>query len=296
MDHSPDRDAALAFVQACQRDPTTSTAYLGEDPAGVGSELAGWTRPWLRLWHEVRAEGHILAACTADWDPEPSMAWIHGPWGSPAAIERHGADLVAAVISRLPAEITHLEMCGHVTNTAMAALADRLGWTAGEVNLALGIPAERARLWPRPDNPHDLHDAGHAPEVRVRRAVPADVGLVGPLHTAEFGAAYATARQLVFEHHTVVAADPDGVLLGYATGSLQEDGQAYVDFTAVDPGHRRRGLGRRLVVELVHVLLATGSPEHVHLTVRASRTAAQGLYGSLGLRQEAALRGYRGER
>ncbi|NUL48193.1 GNAT family N-acetyltransferase [Cellulosimicrobium funkei] len=299
------RAEALAFIVACQQDPATSTAYLGEDPAGIEAELEGLDRPWLTGWRAVRASGKgngkgngkgsgensgdITAACTVDWDAEPSMAWIHGPWGAPGAVDRHGHALLAAIDRLVPAEITHLEVCGHVANTAMASLADRLGWVATEVNFALAVPATQARAWTLPD-------AGPAPGVRIRRMVPADVVPLEPLHAAEFGAAYATAAQLASGYHTVVAEDGDGTLLGYAAGTLQDDGSAYVDFTAVTPAARRRGLGRRLVVELVRVLLDAGRPETVHLTVRESRAAAHALYLSLGMRQDAALRGYRGMR
>ncbi|MGM7670087.1 GNAT family N-acetyltransferase [Microbacterium sp. A93] len=295
-----DRQRALAFIIACQQDPATSTAFLGEDPAGIEAELDGLDHPWLTGWRAVRSGGEnggedggeILAACTVDWDTEPSMAWIHGPWGAPGAVARHGAALVEAAARQLPADIAHLEMCGHVANTAMASLADRLGFRATEVNFALVATAAQARSWAVPD-------AGPAPGVRIRRMVPADVGPLEPLHTAEFGAAYATAAQLVSAHLTVVAEDTTGVqgtLLGYAAGTLQDDGQAYVDFTAVAPAARRQGLGRRLVVELVRALLAAGSPQQVHLTVRESRTPAHQLYLSLGMRQDAALRGYRKDR
>lgn len=291
------RGEALAFIVACQQDPATSTAYLGEDPAGIEAELDGLDRPWLAGWCAVRSGGRdggrdggeILAACTVDWDAEPSMAWIHGPWGAPGAVERHGPALLAAIDRQLPADITRVELCGHLANTALAALADRLGFRATEVNHALVASAAQAAAWALPD-------AGRAPGVRIRRMVPSDVVLLEPLHTAEFGAAYATAAQLASVHHTVVAEGPAGALLGYAAGTLQDDGQAYVDFTAVAPTARRQGLGRRLVVELARVLLAAGTPEQVHLTVRESRTAAQALYRSLGMRQDAALRGYRRDR
>lgn len=243
---SPDdvgREEALAFIIACQRDPATSTAYLGEEPAGIEAELDGLDQPWLTSWQAVRSGSSIVAACTVEWDLEPAMAW----------------------------------------------LAERLGWTATEVNFALVTPAAQARIWALPG-------AGPAPGVQVRRAAPADVVRLEPLHTAEFGAAYATATQLVSAYHTVVAEDPAGALLGYAAGTLQDDGQAYVDFTAVTPAARRQGVGRRLVVELVRTLLAAGSPEQVHLTVRESRSAAHALYLSLGMRQETALRGYRQDR
>ncbi|MFB9069770.1 GNAT family N-acetyltransferase [Citricoccus parietis] len=211
-------------------------------------------------------------------------------------------------------------MCGHVANGSMAALAADLGWTATEVNYAMVVPARTAARWTEPAaqaeqteqteqtkqaeqaEQHTGSDAGAAPPVRLREPVrirlaePADVGLLEPLHTAEFGAAYATAAQLLSRHHTVVAEDSTGTVLGYAAGSLQDDGQAYVDFTAVVPEARRHGLGRRLVIGLAERLLAAGDPGMLHLTVRESRAAAHALYLSLGMRPDAALRGYRGPR
>lgn len=303
-----ERSAALAFIIACQQDPATGTAFLGEDPAGIEAELEGLDQPWLPGLRVVEQDGTVIAACTVDWDPEPSMAWVHGPWGASEQVARHGAALVAAVCDAVPAGIERFEMCGHVANGAMAALATDLGWTATEVNYAMVVPAHTAARWTEPAaqtdqaEQHARPDAGAAPPVRLREPVrirpaePADVGLLEPLHTAEFGEAYATAAQLLSRHHTVVAEDATGAVLGYAAGSLQDDGQAYVDFTAVVPGARRHGLGRRLVIGLAERLLAAGDPEMLHLTVRESRAAAHALYLSLGMRQDAALRGYRGPR
>lgn len=309
-----DRSAALAFIIACQQDPATGTAFLGEDAAGIEAELEGLDQPWLRGLKVVEQDGTVIAACTVDWDPEPSMAWVHGPWGAPEQVARHGAALVAAVCHAVPAGIERFEMCGHVANGSMAALASDLGWTATEVNYAMVVPARTAARWAEPAAPAEQakqthqadqligSDAGAAPPVRprepvhIRPAEPADVGLLEPLHTAEFGEAYATAGQLLSRHHTVVAEDSTGAVLGYAAGSLQDDGQAYVDFTAVVPEARRHGLGRRLVIGLAERLLAAGNPEILHLTVRESRAAAHALYLSLGMREDAALRGYRGPR
>ncbi len=309
-----ERSAALAFIVACQQDPATGTAFLGDDAAGIEAELEGLGQPWLRGLRVVEQDGTVIAACTVDWDPEPSMAWVHGPWGRPEQVASHGAALVAAVCDAVPAGIERFEMCGHVANTSMAALAADLGWTATEVNYAMVVPASTAARWSEPAvqreqteqaeqaEQHTGPDASAAPTVRLREPVrirpagPADVGLLEPLHTAEFGEAYATAAQLLSRHHTVVAEDSTGTVLGYAAGSLQDDGQAYVDFTAVVPEARRHGLGRRLMIGLAERLLAAGDPGMLHLTVRESRKAAHALYLSLGMRQDAALRGYRGPR
>ncbi|HEY4616279.1 MAG TPA: GNAT family N-acetyltransferase [Citricoccus sp.] len=282
-----DRAVALGFIVRRQQDPATGTAFLGEDAAGVEAELDGLAQPWLQTLRVVTRGGALRAALAVEWDEEPSMAWLHGPWGSAPDVGAHGRDLVLAAVAQVPPSIRRYELCGHVANTAMASLAERLGFTATETNLAMVVEAHRAAAWP---------DPAPDPSVTVRPAVAADRASLERLHAPEFGDAYATVDQLLTGHRTVVAAGPDGALLGYASGRLQDDGSAYVDFTAVDPAARRRGVGRRVVTALVKLLIAEGAPDHVHLTVRQSRTAAQGLYRALGMRQDAALRGYRGPR
>ncbi|MDI3331730.1 MAG: N-acetyltransferase [Micrococcus sp.] len=282
-----DRAAALDFIVSCQQDPALGTAFLGEDPAGVEAELEGLGQPWLQTLRAVAVDGRLRAAVAVDWDEEPSMAWLHGPWGAPEAVRDHGVDLVMAAVAQVPRSVRRYELCGHVANAAMAGLADRLGFTATETSLAMVIDAGQAARWPLPEPSHAM---------TVRPAVPADRPGLARLHEPEFGEAYATVDQLLTRHRTVVAQGPHDRLLGYASGRIQDDGTAYVDFTAVDPSARRRGVGRHVVTALVRLLLAEGSPEQVHLTVRESRTAAQRLYLSLGLRQDAALRGYRGAR
>jgi ribosomal protein S18 acetylase RimI-like enzyme len=282
-----DRTAALDFIVSCQQDPAAGTAFLGEDRAGVEAELEGLEQPWLQTLRAVVEQGRLRAAIAVEWDAEPSMAWVHGPWGTPDAVREHGPDLVRAAVVQVPPSIRRFELCGHVANTAMAGLADGLGFSATETNLALVVDAAQAAGWILPEPLQAM---------TVRPAVPADRAELARLHEPEFGEAYATVDQLLTIHRTVVAEAPHGRLLGYASGRIQDDGSAYVDFTAVDPLARRRGVGRHVVTALVRLLLAEGSPAQVHLTVRESRTAAQQLYLSLGMRQDAALRGYRGPR
>lgn len=282
-----DRTAALDFIVSCQQHPATGTAFLGEDPAGVEAELEGLGQPWLQTMRAVMEQGRLRAAVAVEWDEEPSLAWVHGPWGAPDAVRAHGPGLVMAAVEQVPPTIRRFELCGHVANTAMAAVADRLGLAPTETSLALVVAADEAAGWIPPEP---------LQAVTVRPAVPTDRAALARLHEPEFGEAYATVDQLLTVHRTVVAEASDGRLLGYASGRIQDDGSAYVDFTAVDPSARRRGVGRHVVTDLVRLLLAEGSPELVHLTVRESRAAAQQLYLSLGMRQDAALRGYRGPR
>lgn len=204
-----DRTTALDFIVSCQQDPATGTAFLGEDRAGVEAELEGLGQPWLQTVRAVVERGRLLAAVAVEWDEEPSMAWVHGPWGTPDAVRTHGPGLVMAAVDQVPPAIRRFELCGHVANTAMAVVADRLGLAPTETSLALVVAADEAAGWIPPEP---------LQAVTVRPAVPADRAALARLHAPEFGEAYATVDQLLTHHRTVVAEAPDGRLLGYASG------------------------------------------------------------------------------
>lgn len=284
-------DRLLEWIIACQSDPATGTAYLGGTAEGVRAELDGLDQDWTDTVRVVTVQGQPVAACAVEWDEEPATAWIQGPWGSEDAVEAWGEPLIRAMVEQLPAEITTLEICGEVRNSAMADLADRLGWQPTEVNHAMVLPVEAARSV--------VKELGSVlSTVTVRDALEDDLPSLAHLHESEFPDAYATTSQLLTRHLTVVTTQDEQVL-GYASGQIQDDGQAYIDFTAVDPAARRRGLGRTLILALTGRLVETADPDrltHVHLTVQEEKTSARALYESVGFRTDVSLRGYRGPR
>lgn len=75
----------------------------------------------------------------------------------------------------------------------------------------------------------------------------------------------------------------DGKLLGYV-GSQSVMGEADMMNVAVDPESRRRGIGRRLVEDLVQAL-KDRQVNSLTLEVRASNEPAKALYGQLGFLQ-----------
>ena len=69
-------------------------------------------------------------------------------------------------------------------------------------------------------------------------------------------------------------------VVGFA-GALLAPGAGQILTVAVDPAHRRRGIGRELVTALVGLVRGRGAQE-VSLEVRAGNHAARGLYRDLG--------------
>jgi GNAT superfamily N-acetyltransferase len=91
----------------------------------------------------------------------------------------------------------------------------------------------------------------------------------------------------------MVAEEPDGTLIGYATAHhTYETGYAerglYVADLFVAPMHRRRGIARALLAAVARAGYAQGS-RHLWLTAKAGNTAAHAFYRRLGSRGESVM-------
>lgn len=272
-----DADAALAFIVACQADPATACAYIGDEPAGLTAELDGLEPPWRETLRVVTEGGRVVGAVCVEYDTEVGRSWIHGPW-APGRLAEFGEALIRTAAEQCPAEIGQHEICGDLANVELADLAARLGWAPTRANHVMTIPMDATMGWAVDDG--------------VRPAVESDLADVARLHDAEFVGAYYSARQAIAEHTTVVV-ERSGRVVGYASGRIQDDGDAYVDFMAVDADHRGRGLGRALMGSLAAALRERGTPPQLNLTVDVEREPAFALYQSLGMTRECSIRGYR---
>src|SRR5580704_15843613 len=75
-----------------------------------------------------------------------------------------------------------------------------------------------------------------------------------------------------------------GVLDGQIVASVMagyEGHRGWLNYVAVDPAHRRRGLGRLIIAEADRLLRAAGCPK-INLQVRASNKEAIEFYRKLG--------------
>lgn len=84
--------------------------------------------------------------------------------------------------------------------------------------------------------------------------------------------------------------DVRGRVRGYA-GAVAAAGEAHVLTVAVDPDHQRRGIGFRLVLELLAELRRRDAAD-VTLEVRESNHGAQALYAGLGFVSAGVRPGY----
>ncbi len=122
--------------------------------------------------------------------------------------------------------------------------------------------------------------------VELRRAVAADLDAVIAIERAAYPqdawSADAMASQLENPNTCYLIAEESGAVVGYA-GMLAPRGaeSAEVHTVTVTETHRRRGIGRRMLVTLLEEAAERGAKE-VFLEVRVDNPAAQDLYRSLG--------------
>lgn len=279
---TPDQVAeALALIVARQGDPSTACSYLGTEPEGIRAELEDLDQPWTQTLRVVTDAGTVTGAVLVEHDEEETgRSWIQGPWTTDRqAWERHAADLVRAAVELTPAGVQRHELCASPRHRAMAALAEQLGWRATDVSIA--YVARSAAGWP-------------AAPAHVRRAGPQDLEALRALHEASFPDTYATARALLEDAaRTTVVSLHEGSVQGYASGEVQPDGAGYLDYLAVAPEHRGRGVAGGLLAAVGSDLLGRSPQGDVNLTVVDSNAPAIALYERFGFTRDAELVGYR---
>jgi ribosomal-protein-alanine N-acetyltransferase len=129
---------------------------------------------------------------------------------------------------------------------------------------------------------------------RIRPSVPADLGELTRLEGVAFSDPWSPAMiaEAIADRAAValVAADEGGGLVGSVVARVVAD-EAEILTIAVAPAMRRRGLGRRLLDQVLSALRERGAGS-VWLEVRASNLGARRMYEAAGFVAVGVRRGY----
>jgi ribosomal protein S18 acetylase RimI-like enzyme len=298
-----DLGAVIALLARLQADPAHHIGYLGETPAELTAELAEFEPSWAASSVvAVDETGRLCGVLSVEVDAALRRAWLHGPFvdvplNHPAGsrIWDQTSDALHAAAVALPQlrDVADRELYGHTEHRRLAAFAQRHGFTAGRASgvVVADGDALRSLLLREAGCPR----TGPAREMRSLPTDPAVHEAVAVLHERCFPSTHLSGRQLVERargHTVVVAMDGDDVL-GYAAGTAQPE-EYYVDFVAVEPALRGRGVGAALITELVWELAAArGARPQVAAAVLAGNDSSRRMFDRLGFQLHVELVAYR---
>lgn len=120
--------------------------------------------------------------------------------------------------------------------------------------------------------------------------VPAVTAMAAGVYRRPWSAGLFEAELGRSDRYYRVARSPAGALLGYAGGMTVLD-EAHITTVVVDPEHRGRLIGSRLVLAVMEAVVAAGSTAAT-LEVAAANVAAQRLYARFGFAPVGLRRGY----
>jgi GNAT superfamily N-acetyltransferase len=296
-----DFDQVLTLLERLQSLPEHHIGYHGETRAELASEYGDMDWP-NGTFLAVDENDRIHGVLTAEIDAELGRVWWHGPFvdvpaDHPAAdrIWERTADALYAEARRLPAlrDIADSELFGHVANHRLAQFAQRNGFPGGTCTTVFTVDGvDLVRMIgsvPEGIDSIEIEDFPTPPTNSVAAAA------FIRLHDECFPNTNKSAAQVLSgdADHTVVVAMAGGRLVGYAVGSAQPV-DYYVDFVAVAPDFRGKGIAGALMTVVVQRLADRNGPrQQVCTTVVEGNAASRQMHHKLGFRPLVELVGYR---
>ncbi len=264
-----DLDALVALIATCQQDPAQRCLHCDQTPAGLRAEILALDPPWQAAFLGVYSGSELVAVLGCDCDFEMGRGWLHGPFAQDKDWQNLFKQLFDGWEQRLPATITRLSNYLDQANQAGLDFHLQRGFQAKGLFYVLLAKAQPTQ---RPTS--------------VRPFLPSDAEMLCQLHALAFPAAWLSGPAMIAQRddtHAVFIAWEQGQRVGYIRLSQHlELPEAEIEYLAVDPAWRGRGIGRKLLqAGLDWIFAERGLPTAV-LNVSADNAQALDLYLSVG--------------
>ncbi len=279
---SDDLPAVAAFIARLNATPATQSLHcIAGTPRRLRATLeqpdsfpAGWARSFVLSTdpaHEIRA----VLGCQLD--PDGALGWLWGPWvDDPKAWPTLGSSLLETLLALQPATVRRIDAFLHTENRAALRFLQARGFSLG--------PTTHIYVAPRPLL---TAEALIYPELR-----PAHEVAFARLHADTFpadGSTPAASLLAMRDDENAIFAATDGLrLLGSVCVSVNHAPlEGFIDYLAVRPTARGKGIGTRLLQTARHWIFYVRRLPQAALTVSDWRHGARRLYEQSGFHLQA---------
>ncbi len=257
--------AASQSLHCAADTPAAMRAALREE----GTFPNGWERAFV-----VAEAGEIVAAAGCQLDAERTRGWLWGPWVEGGfSWQSIAPALLDALLAGLPRSVRRVEAFLHAENRAGLRFLQSRGGSLGTLTHLYVASRTAWASAPEPLPPlRPAHEVGFA-----------------RLHADSFPAAGSTpADELLAsrdDEHIIFAAVDGLRVLGYICASVNHaPHEGFIEYLAVRPAARGRGLGTRLVQTALRWIFEEHRLPQAALCVSEWRGNARRLYEAAGFR------------
>ncbi len=274
-----DLPAVAAFIARLNASPANQSLHcVAGTPRRLRTVLEqsdifpdGWAQSFVLCPGPTQA---VRAVLGCQFDPDRTVGWLWGPWlDHPNDWPTLGPALLTGLLGCLPASVRRIDAFLHTENRAGLRFLQTHGFSPGPVThiYVAPRPASPVIQWPSP-----------YPALR-----PAHEIAFARLHAETFPAGGSTPAELLLgsrdEEHAIFAATDGLRLLGSVCVSVNRAPlEGFVDYLAVKPSARNRGIGTRLLHTAFRWAFEDRRLPQIALTVSDWRTGARRLYEQAG--------------
>ncbi len=248
----------------------------------------GWHRWFLKT---VDAQGTLVALVGCQPNHDQTQGWLWGPWSLPDFPTKECVHpLLEEAVRALPSSMRQLDAFLHAENSAGLSALKSAGFTLRQATHIYTASPVADKDRPRLAIKAQPLDSPLLKEgLPFLRAVH-EVGFVH-LHSASFPPSSQTGDQLLAGRdvdHVILAAVDGLRILGYICLSVNYvPHEGFIDYMAVKPSARGRGVGRWLLAQGLRWIFEERRLPQAALCVTDWREGAQRLYERAGFRLNA---------
>ena len=277
----------VAFMTRLNRESRHHVLYVDEDEAALRRTMADFDLSPQDTFVVARDNGTVKGVLGFDADERLGRAWAYGPFVEHAEHQHVAEALWESSVPLLPPDISEIEVAFDVRNKALERFAEEHGM---ELYKDMPVLALRNHDWAR------VASKGH----RIVDHRPEHQPALEQLHDETFPSTFWSAREIVErldERRRLRVAETDDGLVGYVYAEVDPPThQGGIEFLAVAPDQRRRGIGNALVEDTLSWLFSEPEVEEVFVIVEDDNPAGKGLFEGFGFRVIRRMRAFRTQR